>query len=189
MLFRKFIAVSALVFAAFGASAQGNLVVNGDFQTGTFAGWTKSGDTSLSDVIANTVTSNHTFVWRSGSTGSLSYISQTIATQIGQTYSLSYDVFNTATTNSIFEAYFGGVKIAGFTNEVYNWTHYSFDNLVATGLASEIKFGARNDPSFTRLDNVTLTAAVPEPETYAMMFAGLGLMGAIARRSKAKQTA
>jgi hypothetical protein len=187
MLFKKFVAVSALVFAAFGASAQGNLVVNGDFQTGTFAGWTKSGNTSLSDVISNTVTSNHSFVWRAGSTGSLGYISQNIATQIGQTYSFSYDVYNTATRNSIFEAYFDGVKIAGFTNEVHNWTHYSFDNLVATGLATEIKFGARNDPSFTRLDNVTLTAAVPEPETYALMLAGLGLIGAVSRRRNKRQ--
>ncbi len=33
----------------------------------------------------------------------------------------------------------------------------------------------------------TLTAAVPEPETYAMLLAGLGVMGAVARRRKAKQ--
>ena len=33
------------------------------------------------------------------------------------------------------------------------------------------------------LDNVIL-AAVPEPETYAMMLAGLGLLGAVARRRK-----
>ena len=30
-------------------------------------------------------------------------------------------------------------------------------------------------------------AAVPEPETYAMLLAGLGLMGTVARRRKAKQ--
>lgn len=30
-------------------------------------------------------------------------------------------------------------------------------------------------------------AAVPEPETYAMLLAGLGLMGVVARRRKAKQ--
>ncbi len=33
--------------------------------------------------------------------------------------------------------------------------------------------------------SLTITAAVPEPETYAMFLAGLGLMGVIARRRKA----
>lgn len=32
--------------------------------------------------------------------------------------------------------------------------------------------------------NVAWVAAVPEPETYAMMLAGLGLMGWMARRRK-----
>lgn len=32
--------------------------------------------------------------------------------------------------------------------------------------------------------SVTVAAAVPEPETYAMLLAGLGLMGGIARRRK-----
>jgi len=34
------------------------------------------------------------------------------------------------------------------------------------------------------LDNVSV-AAVPEPETYALMLAGLGLLGFMARRKKA----
>lgn len=42
----------------------------------------------------------------------------------------------------------------------------------------------------TFIDDITFTAtAVPEPEAYAMMLAGLGLMGSFARRRKAKQTA
>lgn len=32
------------------------------------------------------------------------------------------------------------------------------------------------------LDNLTFTQAVPEPESYAMLLAGLGLMGVVARR-------
>lgn len=38
-------------------------------------------------------------------------------------------------------------------------------------------------------DNHAYIAAVPEPETYAMMLAGLGLMGLVARRRKQQLTA
>jgi uncharacterized membrane protein YdcZ (DUF606 family) len=38
------------------------------------------------------------------------------------------------------------------------------------------------------IDNLTI-AAVPEPETYAMMLAGLGLLGVAARRRKQESTA
>jgi hypothetical protein len=34
-----------------------------------------------------------------------------------------------------------------------------------------------------------LLTAVPEPETYAMLLAGLGLMGFVARRRKQKEVA
>lgn len=184
---KKTALLSCLLALSCAANANPNLVVNGNFETGTFAGWTKSGNTSLSDVIANTVTSNHTYVWRSGATGSEAYISQILGTTAHGTYTLSFDVFNTATSNAIFEADFGGVQVAGFVNEVHNWTHYDITNLVATSDATLLKFGARNDPSFVRLDNVSVVQtgnAVPEPASAALMLAAaVGLLAARQRRA------
>jgi PEP-CTERM motif len=41
-----------------------------------------------------------------------------------------------------------------------------------------------NGNGFLSLQYTAITAPVPEPETYAMLLAGLGLMGAVARRRK-----
>jgi hypothetical protein len=59
-------------------------------------------------------------------------------------------------------------------------------------------FGFWNLPNDKHLDIVTdanvslgrpvFTAAVPEPETYAMMMAGLGMMGFMVRRRKSSQS-
>nr|WP_017874622.1 MULTISPECIES: PEP-CTERM sorting domain-containing protein [unclassified Janthinobacterium] len=49
--------------------------------------------------------------------------------------------------------------------------HFSVDS-------SNSAFGAA-------LDNISVTSAVPEAETYGMLLAGLALLGAIARREEA----
>jgi len=66
------------------------------------------------------------------------------------------------------------------------WQQYS--GLVNLNGPTSLMFFAvgRSDSLGGSLDNVSVTAAIPEPESYAMMLAGLGLMGAIARRRKIK---
>ena len=167
------------------AQAAAELVTNGDFETGNFAGWTKSGVTSLSDVIANTVTSNTSYLWRSGATGGLAYISQDIATEIGATYDFSFDVYSTSTTNTVFEVYFGGIQVFGFSNEVHNWTHILLEDLPAISAVTEIKLGARNDPSFTRVDNVSVMASSSVPVDVPEPASGLLLAGAVLALSAA----
>jgi hypothetical protein len=69
------------------------------------------------------------------------------------------------------------------------WHHYSLA-LTGTGHVMLEQF-ANNTPGQGQFRSLSVTdvavAAVPEPETYAMLLAGLGMMGAIARRRKAKQ--
>lgn len=62
------------------------------------------------------------------------------------------------------------------TSVVFNWS----------GL-NKVVMSDGNSTNHTAIDNLSVTA-VPEPETYALMLAGLGLMGVIARRRNKKST-
>ena len=68
-----------------------------------------------------------------------------------------------------------------------SWATTSF---LTTGLKIYVNT-SHNLNAWEEIDSVKLqgqlTAPVPEPETYAMLMAGLGLMGAVARRRKSKQ--
>lgn len=48
---------------------------------------------------------------------------------------------------------------------------------------------ASTDADQFYISGMTITAAIPEPETYAMLLAGLGLLGFAARRRKLKEAA
>ena len=74
------------------------------------------------------------------------------------------------------------------------------DMFIANGISNAFAFvGAISDtyfntltisaPDYPTLDNLSLgpVVAVPEPESYALFLAGLGVMGAIARRRRAAQ--
>jgi hypothetical protein len=80
-------------------------------------------------------------------------------------------VFADGTTVSVFvQAHNGGgltpVDFEGWTN-----------------LASVVLTGNLLSQSYVQVDNINVTA-VPEPASYAMLFAGLGLLGIVGRRAK-----
>ncbi|MYM23949.1 PEP-CTERM sorting domain-containing protein [Duganella sp. FT135W] len=52
-----------------------------------------------------------------------------------------------------------------------------------TGLASVVLTGNLLSQSYVQIDNINVSA-VPEPASYAMLFAGLGLLGFVARRTR-----
>lgn len=69
----------------------------------------------------------------------------------------------------------------------HNVTVYGLEDCCSGNYQSQFKVGANAFASFGAMDG--LTAAVPEPETYAMMLAGLGLVGFMARRKQGQRAA
>lgn len=67
------------------------------------------------------------------------------------------------------------------------WQTYS-QSLSALGSSTVLRFesvGPVSAPTYgSYLDKVSLVSAVPEPQTYAMLLLGLGLMGFVARRTR-----
>lgn len=192
----------ATVLAVVGLSAQAvELVNNGSFEsysgnpfTGyvtvgngstAITGWTVGG-TSV-DVISGAygaISGNSIDMLGSPGPGSLS---QTLTTTVGQTYQLSFDLsYNGGSYKNIGFSFGGITGTATATSATFPFYHFTGNYLASTGntLLSFASTGTGN--SGVVLDNVSVTA-VPEPESYAMMLAGLGLMGAIARRRKVKQ--
>lgn len=74
------------------------------------------------------------------------------------------------------EVYNQDFSMAGLFN--FNW-----------GPVDTVYLGQFNNPGYSTIDDITytMTAAVPEPGTYAMLMAGLGLMGFMVRRRKNEQ--
>ena len=96
---------------------------------------------------------------------------------------------------------FQGAWFSGFTDAPVTFEMFYQGNLVATsatldpsatptflasgydGLVDKILISSPNQSDYT-IDDLTFTQAVPEPQTYALMLAGLGVVGFIARRRK-----
>lgn len=218
----SFFRVAPVLLAAFGllacmaSSAHAQLVTNGGFEdsdaiNGYFSGWTLSGNADYTSAAPNT------FVFGNPHSGDLAawlgavdddgFLSQSIATTPGQTYTISYwlavdsqDSLSGMTSPNDFSATFGGNTLISQTDlpatdshpdAADDYAHYSF-TAVAAGSATELKFGFRDDPSEFRLDDVSVIPSagpsVPEP---AALFS-LGLLSALSggmvlsRRNKSK---
>ena len=182
------------------AAAPVDLIVNGSFEENLMAnghwsifsglnGWSAGAHgVELRNNIAGTALDGVNFVELD--TTANSSISQTVSTVAGQWYALSFNYSNRADTavdtNGLSWSFGGSAGTAAALPAVsgdHSWT--TFNTLVqATGSSTMLNFAAlgNSDGYGTSLDKVSLTAAVPEPQTYALMLAGLIAVGFVSRR-------
>ena len=195
MKYSKLLLTAAIAMSAV-ASQAGNLIKNGDFETyaPSFTGYIKiaSGSPLLSDwTVGGTsvdiinggfgaITGNSIDMLGTPGPGSLS---QSFATVIGQTYVLNFDLSRNSNENPYINVVFGGLPQTQFTGGTGAAPTKGLLSYTALSTLTTLSFysvgGAASSGAV--LDNVSVTA-VPEPETYAMLLVGLGLMGAVARR-------
>jgi MYXO-CTERM domain-containing protein len=202
MKLRTTLAATGLALVAFGAQAQ-NLVTNGSFEAnviraggwGTYTslvGWTGQPNIELRNNVAGIAQQGSNYVELDTNRNS-SMFQDILGTGLVNLSFFYAARPNTGITNGLgfsFGSFGVSTLLAGVANatSTHNWMQYTLNNfqLNASGITRLSFFATgRSDGYGGSLDNVSVSA-VPEVETYAMLLAGLGLLGVASRRRRNK---
>lgn len=200
-------ALGLLIAAPAMAVAPSNLIVNGSFEAtaqangswaiyNMVAGWSTASGSGIEvrNNFVGTAFDGSNFVELDGYADPANTVMQQtlLTTTAGQLYNLSFFYSGRpgvadAATNGMAVAW-NGITLTTLADSGGSQHNWRAVGLQVTGTGNDVlSFSATgmNDSYGGSLDNVSLTAAVPEPGTYAMMVAGLLAVGFIARRRKA----
>ncbi len=169
--------------------AQATLLVNGNFDS-NLANWQLG---FITNGSGNTVTNGFFFggaapsaQFRSGS-NNFRTLSQSVATVVGRRYALTYSMIaQNSSFPSIVNITTGSLTTTLGQALPFGLTTFT-QEFVADSELSLISFAVRHggiNGQFLFLDDVSLINVIPEPESWAMIIAGFGLVGAAARRRR-----
>ena len=197
---KTMILAAALAGTALATPALAQTVTNGSFETPTVNGvsYSDGGDTALTGGAgyeanggafgyANAVDGNQILHLQGTGTATLS-VNDLLA---GSLYTLSFFAAARPGYGALpVSVSFGDTLLGQFTPTSNDFTQFTDFNFLATGTTGSITFAGLNDDSTldlnTGIDAVSVSAAVPEPATWAMMIVGFGLAGyAMRRRTRA----
>ena len=194
-------AIAAFAALTPAAHASVELIHNGGFESaGGFSGgfetigsgldgWTIGGTVDLINTYWTPASGSYSLDLNGGGAGS---IWQSFATVVGRTYNVSFSLAGNPEGGGDKFFYASVTAPVAFTFEIdgktlanMGWVRKSF-SFVATSGTSTLSFVGDPYHSYygAALDDISVIAAVPEPATYGMLLAGLGMVGCWARRRK-----
>ncbi len=194
------VATLALPFAAFAAGPE--LVTNGSFEanalsTGTYqifggtsvSGWIANDEIEIRNAVAGSAHDGNNYVELDANHNSS--MVQTLATVADGAYTLSFWYSNrtgTPVASNGLSFDFGAGPMAAPTLAMNDtggnvWNYFSTD-FVAASNATRLTFAAlgTGDTLGSSLDKISVTTAVPEPKSWALLLTGLAAVGWIGRR-------
>lgn len=151
-------------------------------------GWSVSGGTV--DVIGtgyfDLQPGNGNYIDLDGSTSQAGLFQNSVMLTGMQTYVLSFSLAGNqrGSSDSVTVNFGSSSQVINVSSYDPFATYMLSYTAAATGMTSFSFHNAGGDNVGALLDNVQVAAAVPEPETYAMLLGGLGLLGGMARRRR-----
>ena len=157
------------------------LVVNGGFETGGFTGWTLISPNFTTKVDNGAISGippySGNFEAASDAFGALDYLSQTLATTPGASYTLSLwlDSPDGVTPNKFLVSWNGNILFDQRDMPALGWTNLQF-LVSATGASTVLQFGFRDDNSYLALDNVSVLPSQSAPGIASFSLSGTNLV-------------